>query len=224
MTAGGVITNGVMNNPGSWSYPQGTTSPPEGGGYIVEPLYIWGNNQNTSVALLAFGDNSPDQCLTSHPGTSYSTSQFISEGRDIVTTGGYTDYLTGPDTAIVTFDANGYTPVTTAMDMTALRCCEVTLSHGFRYFKELNMADLSVNTSATIPGFATTTSYANAYGFGNFATAQGNSFTTIQPPQTIGFHKPFFRVTIQMLQKPVPGALDAAFLQSNLKQHLGIKK
>jgi hypothetical protein len=139
-------------------------------------------------------------------------------------TGGYTDYLTGPDTAIVTFDANGYTPVTTAMDMTALRCCEVTLSHGFRYFKELNTADLSVNTSATIPGFATTTSYANAYGFGNFATAQGNSFTTIQPPQTIGFHKPVFRVTIQMLQKPVPGALDAAFLQSNLKQHLGIKK
>ena len=93
-------------------------------------------------------------------------------------TGGFSDYMTAPDEAVVTFHCIGYTPAERVVEMAALRCAEVTLQHGYRYFVVTNVADLSGNSSFTTPGYAQTPGYANA--FGNFAT--GSAITTHQPP------------------------------------------
>jgi hypothetical protein len=47
-------------------------------------------------------------------------------------TGGFSDYMTAPDEAVVTFHCIGYTPAERVVEMAALRCAEVTLQHGYR--------------------------------------------------------------------------------------------
>jgi len=151
-------------------------------------------------------------------------------------TGGYTEFLTAPDEATVMFHGNGYTPAERVVIMTALRCADVTLQHGYRYFVITGAADVSRHWSSTTPGYATTHSYASAYGFGNFATASGSSYTTTVPPGTISFYKPGLSVSIKMSssetalepfgmffngQKARPK--DAAFLSQSLRRFLGIK-
>jgi hypothetical protein len=56
--------------------------------------------------------------------------------------------------------------------MEALRCADVTLQHGYRYFVGVSMADLSTNASFTTAG------YANTYGtfeIFNYITAPSRS-------------------------------------------------
>src|SRR6516225_5221738 len=48
--------------------------------------------------------------------------------------GGFSDLMTGPDTAMVTCSGNGYTSAQRVMAMITLRCADVTLQHGYRYF------------------------------------------------------------------------------------------
>lgn len=67
-------------------------------------------------------------------------------------TGGYSEFLTAPDEAVITFRGNGYTGVERVVEMTALRCAEVTLAHGYRYFVGTSVSDLSGQTSFTTPG------------------------------------------------------------------------
>jgi hypothetical protein len=115
--------------------------------------------------------------------------------------------------------------------MTALRCAEVTLKNGYRYFVGTSIADLSSQSSFTTPGYAHT--YGSATAFGNYAT--GTATTTITPPQTFSFYKPGIMVSIKMSnnekslesfgivingQKVRPK--DAAFLSQSLRQALGI--
>jgi hypothetical protein len=69
-------------------------------------------------------------------------------------TGGYSDYLTAPDEAVITFHGNGYTPPERVGEMASLRCAEVTLEHGYKYFIITAVSDLSGSTSFTTPGYA----------------------------------------------------------------------
>ena len=62
-------------------------------------------------------------------------------------TGGYSEFLTAPDEAVITFRGNGYTAAERVVEMTALRCAEVTLAHGYRYFVGTGVSDLSRQTS-----------------------------------------------------------------------------
>jgi hypothetical protein len=151
-------------------------------------------------------------------------------------TGGYSDFLTAPDEATIIFHGNGYTPAERVVLMTALRCAEVTLQHGYRYFIITGAADVSNRSSFTTPGYATTYGSANAYGFGSFATAYGTSYTTVTPPRTFNIYKPGLSVAIKMSNRESAlepfGAFfngqkarpkDAAFLSRSLRQFLGIK-
>jgi len=146
-------------------------------------------------------------------------------------TGGYSEFLTAPDEAVITFRGNGYTGVERVVEMTALRCAEVTLAHGYRYFVGTSLSDLSRQTSLTTPGYANT--YGTATAFGNFAT--GSATTIVTPPQTINFYKPAVMISIKMSndekslvplgmvingQKATPR--DAAFLRASLRQALGL--
>jgi hypothetical protein len=78
--------------------------------------------------------------------------------------------------------------------MTALRCAEVTLAHGYRYFVGTGASDVSRQTSFTTPGYANT--YGSATGYGNFAT--GHATTTFVPPQTFNVNKPALMISIKM--------------------------
>jgi hypothetical protein len=147
-------------------------------------------------------------------------------------TGGYSEYLTAPDEAVITFHGNGYTSAERVGQMTALRAAEVTLQHGYRYFIATGIFDQSTNSSFTTPGFANT--YGSVFGYGNYAT--GSATTVFTPPQTFNIYKPAISVTIRMSndeqsleplgmliggQKIRPK--DAAFLSQSLRQFLGIK-
>lgn len=147
-------------------------------------------------------------------------------------TGGYTDLMTAPDEAVVTFHGNGYTSVERVGAMAALRRAEITLQHGCRYFVLVNAANVSGSSCFTTPGVANT--YGSAYGFGNFAT--GSATTIVTPPQTHTFFKPGIQMVIKMSndersletiglvingQRGRPK--DAAFLSQSLRQYLGVK-
>src|SRR5271165_5103466 len=82
-------------------------------------------------------------------------------------TGGYSEFQVAPDTATVTFNGNGYTSGQRAAQMAILRCADLTLQSGYRYFTALSAGSGFSNSSFTTPGFATT----NVYGYGNYATA-----------------------------------------------------
>ena len=73
-------------------------------------------------------------------------------------TGGFDDYLTAPNVAVVTFHGNGYTAAERVIEMAMLRCADVTLQHGYRYFVVTGVSDVSRTLSFTTPG------YANTYG------------------------------------------------------------
>ena len=147
-------------------------------------------------------------------------------------TGGYSEFLTAPDEAVITFHGNGYTSGERVLEMTALRCAEVTLSHGFHYFVLTSGTDMSTQSAFTTPGYAQT--YGNARAFGNFAI--GTATTTFTPPQTFHIYKPDVMASIRMSydekslepfsmvvngQKARPK--DATFLQASLRQALGLR-
>jgi hypothetical protein len=146
--------------------------------------------------------------------------------------GGFSDYLTAPDEAVVMFHGNGYTSASRVVQMTALRCAEVTLAHGYRYFIVTGATDLSSRSSFTTPGYVNTNASVSA--FGNFAT--GTATTTYTPPQTFNVYKPGLMVSIKLSNDPksleamammINGQRtrpkDAAFLSQSLRQFLGIK-
>jgi hypothetical protein len=147
-------------------------------------------------------------------------------------TGGYSDYLTAADEAVIIFHGNGYTPAERVGEMASLRCAEVALEHGYRYFIITGVSDASGTTSFTTPGYAQT--FGSAVATGNIAT--GTATTTYSPPQTHTFFKPGLVVNIKMansekLLEPYESIIlgrhthpkDAAFLSQSLRQYLGIK-
>ena len=112
--------------------------------------------------------------------------------------GGYSDYMVAPDEAIVTFYGNGYTSAMKVIQMTARRCAELTLQHGYRYFVGTAASDASSNYSFTTPGYASTYGQGSAIGYGNYASGSFSSNTTITPPQTYNVYKPALSVAIKM--------------------------
>jgi len=84
-------------------------------------------------------------------------------------TGGYTDEMTGPNTATVEFKGNGFTKSNVAKKFSMRRAAELTLQKGFDYFliegrenstKQVKMAS---NIQCNTYGFSTT---CNDYGGG----------------------------------------------------------
>jgi len=155
-------------------------------------------------------------------------------------TGGFSDYLSAPDIAVVMFHGNGYTSDERAGQMVTLRCADVTLEHGYRYFMPLGAADTSSQASFSTPGFATTNIYGhgNYYGFGSFGTYNGSATasTVVTPSQTFRIRKPGYMVAIKMsndlnslksIETVIGGVKqypeDAAFLSKSFRQFLGIK-
>jgi hypothetical protein len=149
-------------------------------------------------------------------------------------TGGFSDVMTAPDAAVVSFKGNGFTSALRVVEMTTLRCADLTLQRGYRYFVVTGYRDLSTNSAVTLPGYTSTNVYGNVSSLGSFT---GNAYSTIMPPQTLQVSKPAVMVAIKMGNDDkvlLPfgivaangqriGALDAAFMQQSIRQQLGIK-
>ena len=147
--------------------------------------------------------------------------------------GGYSDVMTGPDTAIVRYTANGYTSVDRMVAMLSLRCAEVSLQHGYRYYVVTDIRDLGATSSFTTPGYSTTNLY-GTYGYGGFS---GTSYTTTTPSTTVNVYKPAAMAAIKMSnelaslkglgmplfggQRMMPG--DAKLIVPGARRQLGIK-
>jgi hypothetical protein len=150
-------------------------------------------------------------------------------------TGGYSDFLTAPDEAAITFRGNGYTDPFRVGEMATLRCADVTLQHGFRYFITTSFADISTTAAFTTPGYGYTSGSAYGTSVGGFTNVYGSASTIYTPPMTRTFLKPGVVVTIRMgndrtaLERfavwvPLLGRKsepkDAAFLSQSVRTHL----
>lgn len=111
---------------------------------------------------------------------------------------GYSDFLTAPDTATVIFRGNAYTDVARLVELTALRCADVTLAHGFRYFVVNAASDIAPRT------------------FGIYKPALMVAIKMSNNEQAL---EPLGMIINDRRVAPK----DAAFLSQSLRQFLGIK-
>jgi hypothetical protein len=138
-------------------------------------------------------------------------------------TGGYRDFMTSANTAVITCKGNPLTDPTKITLMADLRAAELTLSHGFRYFIITDAHDISTDASFTMPGYA----YTSAYGGWNSIYAT----TTYQPAQNVNLHRAGVLLGIAMSNNAAQlvrygsgrSPIDAAFIQPQLRQYLGLK-
>ena len=118
-------------------------------------------------------------------------------------TGGYSDTLTGPNTAIVEFKGNGYLSSTTARKYAFRRAAELTLQNGFDYFLVEDGADTTKRYS--------TSGTTNCYTYGGAYGLNANCYST---PGIEG-EKPRTKLQIRMFKGKTPnksGYYDARFL------------
>jgi len=122
-------------------------------------------------------------------------------------TGGYQELQLAPDLYRVSFAGNGYTDRERAAAFCLLRCAELTLRSGYRYFAILEAANNGVVSGFTTPGYAATT------------VVRNTAYTNFSPPQAIGFYKPrpVIVIGIRMLPNPIPRVtLDAVSLRNSI--------
>jgi len=132
-------------------------------------------------------------------------------------TGGYSETQLGENVFQVSFRGNGYTSRERASDFSILRCAELALENGFRYFVIIDSEKYSKTGAYTTPTQSYTT--ANAYGYGNYA--HGTATTTTYGGQTVFISKPRATNTILCFkEKPETDGLffDAEFVVKSIKQ------
>jgi hypothetical protein len=113
--------------------------------------------------------------------------------------GGYSETRLDENVFKVAFNGNGYTDREKAADFTLLRCAELTLQNGYKYFVIIDAESYVSNSTYTAP--TTTNTTANVYGTGNYA--YGNAQSTTYGGQTYNISKPSSSNVIYMLhEKP----------------------
>uniref|UniRef100_I2PZY7 Lipoprotein n=1 Tax=Desulfovibrio sp. U5L TaxID=596152 RepID=I2PZY7_9BACT len=148
--------------------------------------------------------------------------------------GGFDDTALSPNIFKVSFRGNGYTSMERAKDYALLRCAEVSLEHGYKYFIVTTDESYTKSNHVYVPGqthasYSGTTT-AQVHPGGNVtATTHGsvNSYTTpsfafdVDNPHAvlivIGFND----------QETIPGAFDAEFLKNSIRTKYkidGVKK
>ncbi len=144
--------------------------------------------------------------------TSYQSSGFA---------GGYSETQLDTNVFKVTFRGNGYTGRERASDFSLLRCAELALQNGYKYFVVIDANSYTSNSTYTTPSTSNTT--ANVYGTGNYA--YGNATTTTYGGQTYNISKPSSSNTIVcFIEKPTNGfSYNAEFIYKNITQKYGIQ-
>ena len=135
--------------------------------------------------------------------------------------GGYSETQLDTNVFKVAFRGNGYTGSERASDFTLLRCAELALQNGYKYFVVIDANSYTSNSTYTTPTTYNTT--ANVYGTGNYA--YGNATTTMYGGQTYNISKPSSSNTIVCFtEKPTNGfSYNAEFIYKNITQKYGIQ-
>jgi hypothetical protein len=108
-----------------------------------------------------------------------------------------------PDSYRVAFSPTGYISWDLAYRAALLRCAELTIQNGYRYFGVVAIENYSSATGFVLPG--------NGQGHGFY-----NAYTAYNPPpsSSISFW-PLPVLTVRMLKDPIPGVtLDAKIIQN----------
>jgi hypothetical protein len=131
-------------------------------------------------------------------------------------TGGYSETRLDEHVARVVFNGNGYTSGERAADFCMLRCAELTLEHGCRYFTVLQGGDSASYSTYTTPTTSYTTGTVNVNG----NTAYGSATTNTYGGQTYNIRKPSSTLLIACSPEKPAGqvlVLDAKFICSSIR-------
>jgi hypothetical protein len=134
--------------------------------------------------------------------------------------GGFSERQLSDSTFRVSFQGNGFTRDERASDFLLLRCAELTLGHGGKFFRLVGMSDTSQNGAVAMPQIATTT--ATAQTSGNMTYVQGQ--TTTSPGFVMPVHFPHQTAIIQIL--PAAQAttdIDATLVAQSIRSEYGIR-
>jgi len=150
-------------------------------------------------------------------------------------TGGYSEMKVQDDIFKVGFRGNGYCGSGRAEDFALLRCAEVALENGYKYFIILDEKSGITTSAYTTPVTAQTTTqtygsvqgtaYSNMYTGSYSGTTHGT--TSYSGGDTYVFHKPSTRNTIKCFKEKPEGVAgiiyDAEQLKTNIRKQYGIK-
>ncbi len=137
-------------------------------------------------------------------------------------TGGYSETRLDEHLVRVNFRGNGYTSAEKASDFCVLRCAELTLEHGCRYFEILEEGETVSHSTYTTPTTSYTTGSVSVYG----NTAYGSATTTTYGGQTYLSSKPRAVFLIRCSAEKAEGdgaVLDAEFVQSSICAKYGLQ-
>jgi hypothetical protein len=137
--------------------------------------------------------------------------------------GGFSETQLDENVWTVTFRGNGYTSRERATDFNLLRCAELCLENGYRYFVIVEGEEYSKKSSYTTP----TTSYTtgSAYAYGN--NIYGSATTQTYGGQTYNISKPRTSNTIVCFkEKPVINVMvyNAEFIQKSIREKRSIDR
>ncbi|NNP70926.1 hypothetical protein [Acinetobacter sp. Ac_5812] len=131
--------------------------------------------------------------------------------------GGFEDTELSPGYFRITFKGNGVTSSERVSDLALLRASDLMQSKGCKSFQVLNGKD-SISTSyVDLP--RTTTTNANVYGYGNYAT--GNATTTSYGGGLQSVHRAKTTIDVRCVEAeadPSQNIFDTNFINQKLKQ------
>ena len=107
------------------------------------------------------------------------------------------------DSYRVLFSPTGYISWDLAYRAVLLRCAELTIQNGYRYFGVMTIENYSSATDFVLPGNGKSHGFYNAY-------------TAYNPPQSLSItYWPLPALTIRMFKGPIPGVtLDATIIRN----------
>ncbi|MBL7131290.1 MAG: hypothetical protein ISS45_07825 [Candidatus Omnitrophica bacterium] len=140
--------------------------------------------------------------------------------------GGYTDLRLQDDIFKVTFKANAYTGRDKAQDYALLRCSEVTLNNGYRYFIIVDDKSYQQDYSYTTPVTSQTYGTASAYGGSSYAHGTYSGTTNYYGGQTYNMKKPIIIHTIRCFKEKPEDVntmvFDASQVSENIRKQYNI--
>lgn len=136
--------------------------------------------------------------------------------------GGYSETRLQENAFNVSFRGNGYTRRERVNDFALLRCAEVTMENGFKYFA---IADSSQDTKTMMYNTGgSSQTYGTVNRIGNSSYGLFNTYNS--GSTTILIHKPRSSYTIFCFQEKPEGAMtfDADFLANSIRIKYGVHK
>jgi hypothetical protein len=134
--------------------------------------------------------------------------------------GGFTETRLQENAFSVSFRGNGYTSRERSTDFALLRCAELTMEHGFRFFV---IADSTQDTKTAYYNTGESSqTYGTVHTVGN--TSYGSFNTSSSGSMTVPIRKPRSAYTVFCFKEKPEGAMayDAEYLANSIRQKYGI--